>query len=217
MLRQQLILLSFGIVALSAFQADGTEGVRMCGRRLADVLSFVCGRYGGFHAPRVRKDVSNRSSNKRTVIEILRPMMRRTTHSETENDFSGDSATEVDFAPSFQSGVADECCKKPCTLSTMVSYCADATHIGNLDLNEVWRPEAVSEEDLAEYELQQETVASTPEYADSRSTIHVHASNGGPLSYPNLGLSTRNRPVFIVLSKQPDNYEDKAAGGEYRF
>ncbi|XP_035210702.1 insulin-like isoform X2 [Stegodyphus dumicola] len=214
MLRQHLILLSFGIVALSALQADGIESVRLCGRRLADALSVVCKTYGGYQLPRVRKDVSNRSSNKRAMIEILRPMMRRTTHSEIENDFSGDSATEVDLTPSSQSGVANECCKRPCTLRTMASYCADATDIGNLDINEIWRPEVVSEEDLAEYELQQESIAFTPEYEDSRSTIH--ASNGGPLSYPNLGLSTRNRPVFIVLSKQPEYYEDKAAG-EYRF
>ncbi|XP_035210701.1 uncharacterized protein LOC118185031 isoform X1 [Stegodyphus dumicola] len=219
MLRQHLILLSFGIVALSALQADGIESVRLCGRRLADALSVVCKTYGGYQLPRVRKDVSNRSSNKRAMIEILRPMMRRTTHSEIENDFSGDSATEVDLTPSSQSGVANECCKRPCTLRTMASYCADATDIGNLDINEIWRPEVVSEEDLAEYELQQEPIASSIEPAASKNPNQEPFSSNeiGYSRRPNLGFAIRNKTILIIFESKAPNYNGEKAVGEYRF
>lgn len=44
------------IVAFSVLQVDGAEEIRLCGRRLADILRYVCERRGGFHTPRVRRD-----------------------------------------------------------------------------------------------------------------------------------------------------------------
>lgn len=36
-----------------------------------------------------------------------------------------------------QRGVVDECCKKQCSLTTLVSYCANARDITNVNLQEI--------------------------------------------------------------------------------
>lgn len=73
---------------------------------------------------------------KRAVIEFLRPRFRRTgadtTNSDTEEESIND---EIDFT--FHSGVVDECCRKPCTFATLVSYCANAQQSGNIEIQEI--------------------------------------------------------------------------------
>lgn len=36
-----------------------------------------------------------------------------------------------------QRGVVDECCRKHCTLATLVSYCANVEDIDKIDLSEI--------------------------------------------------------------------------------
>ncbi|XP_015914227.1 insulin-like [Parasteatoda tepidariorum] len=192
-----------GLVALTAFYGNNVEGVRMCGRRLADLLNFICEKHGGFHAP--RRDVSHKSDGKRSIIEIIRPLSRRQLTGQ-------DSVAVVEAETGFRSGVVDECCRKQCTLTTLVSYCANSRHVGNIDLDEILPPgsETLSAEDFAEYQLQQDSSKDVlmPRPLSPVGSL-VHASR------PNLGSFSRNRPVFMVLSQLQDD-EDRPLG-DYRF
>lgn len=79
---------------------------------------------------------SSASLMKRTVIEVLRPRSRRTGAGVTDSDAETESSDdEIDF--SFHSGIVDECCKKPCTFATLVSYCANAQQSGNIEIQEM--------------------------------------------------------------------------------
>lgn len=199
----------------SAFQFQEAESIRLCGRRLADILSMICQRHGGFHAPRERRDVTNKASNKRAVIEVFKPVARRTVLESPEYIPESHSNAETAFA--FQNdGVVDECCKKQCTFSTLVSYCANDQLNGNLNLDEILPGENESiPEGSAAYQQHQIPSASALESSNGASG-HEHPPSSSLVysNRPNLGLSSRNRPVFIVLSQLQD--EDRALG-EYRF
>lgn len=54
-LGQRMLIILGAILILSTFH-NRADGVRLCGRRLADLLNFICERHGGFHAPRARRD-----------------------------------------------------------------------------------------------------------------------------------------------------------------
>ncbi|GBO34624.1 hypothetical protein AVEN_164978-1, partial [Araneus ventricosus] len=155
MVLRHSVLFVLGFVLLSVLYNENAEGVRMCGRRLADLLNIICEKHGGFHAPGAKREVSDRSSNKRSVIEIFRPLSRRTLNNPGNEGAA--AASEVEMTSGFRSGVVDECCRKQCTLTTLASYCANSQHVGNIDLDEMVPPgsePAISAEDIAEYQLQ---------------------------------------------------------------
>lgn len=54
--RQITLVALYTFAAASVFHAGDAEGIRLCGRRLADILNFICERQGGFHVPRVKRD-----------------------------------------------------------------------------------------------------------------------------------------------------------------
>ncbi|XP_055928866.1 insulin-like [Argiope bruennichi] len=193
-----------GFLVLSVLYSDNAEGVRMCGRRLADLLNFVCGKHGGFHAPRTAREVSNRSSNKTSVVGLLSTLSRRTLNSDNQG------TAEIEMTSNLRGGVVDECCRKQCSFTTLLSYCADSQHVGNIDLEEMVPPgsePAISAEDIAEFHdgmTESSALLSPP-----ASTTGFHSSR------PNLGQFMRNRPVFIVLSQLQED-EDRSLG-DYRF
>ncbi|KAG8198575.1 hypothetical protein JTE90_026473 [Oedothorax gibbosus] len=213
MLQRQLMLLALGVVVCLILQGENVQGVRMCGRRLADLLNFICERHGGFHAPKAKRDVTDRSSGKRSVIEIIRPLSRRTL-SNPSNAGGSAANLEVEVMSPFRSGVVDECCRKQCTLATLASYCANSKHAENIDLDEMLPPgaenvPAISAEDLAEYQLQHDSAKAEETNAVIPRPFGLHPGR------PNLGQFMRNRPVFIVMS-QLQSDEDRALG-DYRF
>ncbi|GFT29557.1 ilGF domain-containing protein [Nephila pilipes] len=208
MVLRHSVLIVLGFVAWSALYGENAEGVRMCGRRLADLLNIICEKHGGFHAPRARREVTDKAVNKRSVIEILRPVARRSNE--------GTTPAEVEMSQGFRSGVVDECCRKQCTLTTLASYCANSQHIGNIDLDEIVPPgnehiPALSAEDIAEFH---EAAKGIPDASEPHALLSRPAVFGHP-SRPNLGQFMRNRPVFIVMSQLQED-EDRALG-DYRF
>ncbi|CAL1263502.1 unnamed protein product [Larinioides sclopetarius] len=217
MVLRHSILFVLGFVALTVLHSENAEGVRMCGRRLADLLNFICEKHGGFHAPRAKREVSDRSASKRSVIEIFRPLSRRTLNNPGNEGAA--TPSEVEMTSSFRSGVVDECCRKQCTLTTLASYCANSQHVGNIDFDEMVPPgsePAISAEDIAEYQLQHDAAKGMTDLSESN-VIRPVSSSGlfAHSSRPNLGQFMRNRPIFIVLSQLQDD-EDRALG-DYRF
>ncbi|GIY39687.1 ilGF domain-containing protein [Caerostris darwini] len=209
MVLRNSILIVLGFVAFSALCNENAQGVRMCGRRLADLLNFICEKHGGFHAPRAKRDAADRTSNRTPVFEIFRPVYRR-------SNPGNEATSEVEMSTS-RGGVVDECCRKQCTLTTLVSYCANSQHVGHIDLDEIVPPgndniPAISAEDIAEYQRNaaKGTVdASEPIVRPAASSGLFHSNR------PNLGQFSRNRPVFIVMSQLQED-EDRALG-DYRF
>lgn len=93
------------------------------------------------------------------MIEILRPLTRRTDPGATTEGSQGNSGNEEKIY-TFQSGIVDECCKKSCTVATLISYCANAQQVGNTNLEELFPSDSdeasnISEEELSELEIQQ--------------------------------------------------------------
>lgn len=37
-------------------QPSNAEKIRLCGKRLADMLNYVCEKHGGFHVPSIKRD-----------------------------------------------------------------------------------------------------------------------------------------------------------------
>ncbi|GFT29553.1 ilGF domain-containing protein [Nephila pilipes] len=166
-------------ILISVLQVDSVQGVRACGKRLADFLHYMCKHYGGFHSPESKRSGS------------------------TENQISAvqQPAEDAGLSTVLQSGIVDECCRKQCTLSTLISYCADGEHIGSDRLREIENLFSSNSGTLAENQMGEHMMTEQPV-----SGVWHSGSNAGSNipSIPNLGTSNRNRPVFIVL---PQVYE----------
>ncbi|GFY70542.1 bombyxin B-2 [Trichonephila inaurata madagascariensis] len=156
----------------------------MCGKQLADFLHDLCRHLGGFHAP----------ENKRTDL-----------HSRQISDESAVEQSEQQrhLSTVLQSGVVDECCRKPCTLSTLISYCANGEQVSADRLSELQNLFSSNSETFSENRMGENVMELMTENPDSVRNSHVLMSTEANM--PNLGTNSRNRPVFIVL---PQTYED---------
>ena len=95
---------------------------------------------------------SSASIKKRAVIEIFRPRFRKTETGATNSDTEVESSNgEVEV--SIHGGVVDECCKKPCTFATLVSYCANAQLTGNIEISGLLSSEHEEESNEADGNL----------------------------------------------------------------
>ncbi|GFU21772.1 ilGF domain-containing protein [Nephila pilipes] len=106
MMKISALVLVFVLVHFGAC-VEKRSTVRACGRALSELLSAVC--HGNYNGPR---------TGKRSFpypIEINGGMFDDS-FLKTEEDFFHHQ-TRV------QRGVADECCYRPCSLSTLQSYC----------------------------------------------------------------------------------------------
>ncbi|GFY59871.1 bombyxin B-2 [Trichonephila inaurata madagascariensis] len=104
-------------------------------------------------------------------------------------------------------GIVDECCRKQCALSTLISYCANGENAANerlLELESLFSSNAEAFREIQAEENTMEMMANNP---DSARNSHVQVNAG--TNIPNIGTNNRNRPVFIVL---PQAYE--AAGSD---
>ncbi|KAF8789975.1 putative insulin-like peptide 5 like protein [Argiope bruennichi] len=168
-----MFVLCFAFV--SFLHSDSVQSVRICGKRLADLLHFMCQHYGGFHSPAAKKSIlfSRREAVQEFSVE------------------DGQLSTAID------SGVVDECCRKQCTVATLISYCADGQYLGNLErLSELENLFSSNAESARENQMEEEI----PSEASTANREMQHHVNTAMISdRPNLGTSTRNRPVFIVL------------------
>lgn len=92
-------------------------------------------------------------------MDIFWPVTRRSDPGVTDLATAGTTNGNGETF-NYQRGIVDECCRKTCTLATMVSYCANGQQIGDIDLEEVLPEESenlpiISAEDLAAYQIQQ--------------------------------------------------------------
>ncbi|GFU52959.1 uncharacterized protein TNCV_1142521 [Trichonephila clavipes] len=105
MMKITAFVLVFALVHLGAC-VEKRSTVRACGRSLSELISFVCN--GNYNGPRAGKR------------NALYPMQIRT--GLFDNSFL---KTEDFYYPQtrVRRGVADECCHRPCSFSTLQSYC----------------------------------------------------------------------------------------------
>ncbi|GFW80526.1 ilGF domain-containing protein [Trichonephila clavipes] len=93
----------------------GTTGIRVCGKRLSDLLQFVCRHFGGFYAPQWKRSAMGGPGNWNPFITksqaVLGFRLRK-------------SPEKRQFAAVPQYGIVNECCRQQCPLTTLVSYCA---------------------------------------------------------------------------------------------
>ncbi|GFQ84828.1 bombyxin B-2 [Trichonephila clavata] len=178
------------------------QNVRMCGKQLADFLHDLCRELGGFHAPEnKRTDLHSRQISEESAVE--------------------QSEQQRHHSTVLQSGIVDECCRKRCTLSTLISYCANGEQVSADRLSELQNlfssnSETFSENQMREintmkdeflFKENQNLMEMMTENPDSVRNSHTLMNTGANM--PNLGTNSRNRPVFIVL---PQTYEERDAG-----
>lgn len=51
-----LVVVLYAFCIILVLQTGNAEGIRLCGKRLADILNFICEKHGGFHVPRIKRD-----------------------------------------------------------------------------------------------------------------------------------------------------------------
>ncbi|KAG8198576.1 hypothetical protein JTE90_026474 [Oedothorax gibbosus] len=97
------------------------------------------------------------------------------------------------------SGVVNECCRNQCSVYTLISYCARGhlTEDGSLieeilgfEYNKPLEKEAI--EELANQNFDTTTIE----------PLRDSLLDSNEISRPNIGVSTRDRPVFIVLAQE---------------
>ncbi|GFS55516.1 hypothetical protein TNIN_17401 [Trichonephila inaurata madagascariensis] len=177
-------VLILSLVLTSVFQTKSVQSIRICGKHLADLLHVLCRDHGGFHVP----------ENKRTDLYSR----------QVREEFAAEqSEQQTHLSTVLQSGVVDECCRKQCTLSTLISYCANAEQIGAERLSELESQLSSNSETLSENQMRENVIEMMTENPDSERNSHGQMNTGDNI--PNLGTNSRNRPVFIVL---PQAYED---------
>ncbi|GFY59870.1 ilGF domain-containing protein [Trichonephila inaurata madagascariensis] len=116
----------------------------------------------------------------------------------TENQ---NSEADISLSTVLQSGIVEECCRRQCTLTTLISYCAAGEHAANDRLAEIENMFSSHSRTRTENQMEEEMIAEQPESVNS----HLGSNTASHLpNIPNLGTSNRNRPVFIVL---PQVYE----------
>ncbi|GFW80521.1 bombyxin B-2 [Trichonephila clavipes] len=146
----------------------------------------MCRHYGGFQSPQSKRTAHNETENRNSSLTHMHTGLT------TQPDESGLSA-----------GIVNECCRKQCTLSTLISYCANGDNAANERLSELENQYSSNAEALRENKMGENTMEIMANNPDSARNSHVQVSTGP--NTLNLGTNSRNRPVFIVLSQV---YED---------
>ncbi|KFM78201.1 hypothetical protein X975_23897, partial [Stegodyphus mimosarum] len=134
----------------------------------------------------------------------------RNTRFSSQPDQEASEFTESDLtSPSdMYSGIASECCRNPCTLSTMVSYCARNEGLENITLEGILLSIPKNSQDLEQLENQH--AEDMAQILTTQEPMHPEEENSPTESnQPNLGMFHRNRPVFIIVSQtQDDSFTD---------
>ncbi|XP_076312479.1 insulin-like [Tachypleus tridentatus] len=92
------------VVAGLLFLTSSVSSLRLCGTHLSEALALLCRAHGGFYSPQTKRSAS---------LSFLERLRR-------------DSATvdQQNTLVNRQFGVANECCRRACSLQTLTSYCA---------------------------------------------------------------------------------------------
>lgn len=136
------------VTAVSAGLSDA-PAIRLCGRRLADLVWMICMDRGGVHSHMDRRALST----VRRPFVIYRPSPPRRDGGAQGGAGDEDGATSAEAVatttapePAANSaryhssqgqysngGIVEECCRKPCSFSTLASYCARPSDGSSLD------------------------------------------------------------------------------------
>lgn len=153
--RNLVLALSLFVVgpwaSVTAVGADisGGPAIRLCGRRLADLVWMICMDRGGVHSHMDRRALS--TVRRPFVIYRPSPPRRDVGAQGGAGDEDGTSSAEavatttapepaVNSARYHSSqgqyssgGIVEECCRKSCSFSTLASYCARPSDGSSLD------------------------------------------------------------------------------------
>ncbi|XP_022253859.1 insulin-like [Limulus polyphemus] len=92
------------VVAGLLFLTSSVSSVRLCGTHLSEALALLCRAHGGFYSPQTKRSAS---------LSFLERLRRDSAVVNQQNTLANR-----------RFGVADECCRRACSLQTLTSYCA---------------------------------------------------------------------------------------------
>ncbi|XP_076323929.1 insulin-2-like [Tachypleus tridentatus] len=92
------------VIGLLLLTSRADSSVRLCGSHLSEALALLCRAHGGFYSPHAKRSVPV------TLLERIRR--------------NAAVVNQRNTVVNRQSGVADECCRRACSLQTLTSYCA---------------------------------------------------------------------------------------------
>ncbi|KAL3187239.1 hypothetical protein MRX96_025551 [Rhipicephalus microplus] len=116
------------VTAVGAGLSDA-PAIRLCGRRLADLVWMICMDRGGVHSHMDRRALSTGRSGDddgATSAEAVattiapEPAANSARYHSSQGQYSS-------------GGIVEECCRKPCSFSTLASYCARPSDSSSLD------------------------------------------------------------------------------------
>ncbi|GFQ84830.1 ilGF domain-containing protein [Trichonephila clavata] len=203
----KIFVLSFVLIFL--IQSDSVQGIRLCGRRLADFLNSVCRHYGGFRAPTSKRTAFGGIGNQNSFVTKLHSF-------QASQGFPLEKSPEKkQFVSVSQSGIVNECCRKQCTLSTLVSYCSVGENIDEERLAEIERLLS-SNSQISKEKIGKEKTGMITEQPDSaRNTYTPENAPATFSSFSNLGTSSRDRPMFIVMPQLYHEINNDMSSEEY--
>ncbi|GFW80529.1 ilGF domain-containing protein [Trichonephila clavipes] len=204
----KIFVLSF--ILISLIQIDSVQGIRLCGRRLADFLNSVCRHYGGFRAPISKRTVIGGIGNQNSFITKLHSLQGALGHPMEK------SPEKKQFSAVHQSGIVNECCRKQCTVSTLVSYCSVGENIDKERLAEIERLLSSKSQTSKTEEIGKSITGRITEQPDSARKNYISENVAAALSSsPNLGTSNRDRPMFIVVPQLYHEMNSDMSSEEY--
>ncbi|GFS55518.1 ilGF domain-containing protein [Trichonephila inaurata madagascariensis] len=180
-------------VLVSLIQSDSVQGVRLCGKRLADFLQYMCSHFGGFPAPTWKRAALGGARNQHSVTKLH--LLQESLGFPLEKSLRKRQLSTV-----HQSGIVNECCRKQCTLSTLVSYCAVGANTDKERLAEIESLFSSNSQTSEAEDIGKEIIGMITEQPHAAGNTYISENTAATLSsFPNLGTSNRDRPMFIVL------------------
>lgn len=122
--------------------SSSSSTVRLCGRRLADLVWMLCMDRGGVHSHMDRRALGAPRARPQQPFVIYRPSLPRRDGQgdDSSSDEQGTTAASITANTYHHSsghsnggGIVDECCRKACSFSTLASYCARPSAGSSLD------------------------------------------------------------------------------------
>ncbi|XP_070383588.1 uncharacterized protein [Dermacentor albipictus] len=179
--------------------------VRLCGRRLADFVWMICMDRGGVHSHMDRRALS--TVRRPFIIYRPSPLRRDGGAQARAGDEDGSTSAEAvatTTAPepavnsaryhSLQGqyssgGIVEECCRKPCSFTTLASYCARPSDGTSLDAFNLVASSGSSS-------------ASSASSGSSESGMQRDRQEPSPLLQQRLEPSTTMTPPRVVTSSR---------------
>ncbi|XP_050048169.1 uncharacterized protein [Dermacentor andersoni] len=192
------------VTAVGAGLSDAPS-VRLCGRRLADFVWMICMDRGGVHSHMDRRALS--TVRRPFIIYRPSPLRRDGGAQGRAGDEDGSTSAEavatttapepaVNSARYHSSqgqyssgGIVEECCRKPCSFTTLASYCARPSDGTSLDAFNLVASSGSSS-------------ASAASSGSSESGMQRDRQEPSPLIQQRLEPSTTTTPPRVVTSSR---------------